>query len=165
MLELWLLHALITGAGNSLSSSLLDGRLCTSATNFCLSTPTKSPCPVFVYRPRAPGGIPRFSAVVPQSSRGLTAGTCTGSHFSCLPPLPSCEARKETKSWRLPQKKQKPPWPKMATQRACASAPHAVCDVRHTPARACTRIVTLYTQPLCAAVKVQVQYGRSSRSS
>ena len=46
-------------------------------------------------------------------------------------------------------KKQKPPSPKMTTQRACVSAPHAMCDVRHT-VRARARSLLRYTRKLCA---------------
>ena len=46
-------------------------------------------------------------------------------------------------------KKQKPPWPKMAAQHACVSAPYALCDVRHT-VRPRARALLRYTRKLCA---------------
>ena len=96
--------------------------------------------------PRAPGGIPGFSAVVPVSSQGLTAGTCTGSHFL---PHPSAILRREeeTTSWRLPRKAEIA-LAKMATRRESVHVrrvPHMRCVMRATAVRACACVVTLYT--------------------
>ena len=96
--------------------------------------------------PRAPGGIPRFSAVVPVSSRGLTAGTCTGSHF--LPPLSAIlRSEEQTTSWRLPLKKSRsrlgPKWPR--SMHVCMRHMH----VRHT-VRARARALLRFSRKLCA---------------
>ena len=98
--------------------------------------------------PRAPGGIPRFSAVVPVSSRGLTAGTCTGSHF--LPPSSATlrsEGERWQTTWRFPQKAEIAS-AKMATRRECVHVrrvPHMRCVMRATAVRACACVVTLKT--------------------
>ena len=53
--------------------------------------------PSICFPPRAPGGIPRYSAAVPVSSRGLTADTCTGKLNRLVastrndPKTPTCE--------------------------------------------------------------------------
>ena len=91
---------------------------------------------------RAPGGIPRFSAVVPVSSRGLTTGTCTDnrSHFwlaSFLPPPPFFEAKKDEEK-KKKQKRRYPKWPRVqGHSRTRARAQH--CYAKHAALCALTK--------------------------
>ena len=110
--------------------------------------------------PRAPGGIPRCSAVVPVSSRGPVRAPVA---IFFLPPLPFCEARKE---WTEPGGSRK----KKKAEAAVSPIGHAtcmcvfVCDVRHT-VRACTRIVKLYTLRSVRCLMCSRTLGRCNTES
>ena len=105
--------------------------------------------------PRAPGGIPRFSAVVPVSSRGLTAGTCTGNPLST--------AKREPYSTIAILRWQAAPQKKSRSRLGQNGHAACMCDVRHMQCEVCVTPcarVHVHCYAIHAGfVRCHIQYG------